>query len=56
MARWRVDLVGKRVQRLGTVVAKTEREALEEVTKRFGVDPASQFFKIAVTKITERDK
>jgi hypothetical protein len=37
MARWLVDLIGKRVTRLGTVHAKTERDAIDAVTKRFGI-------------------
>jgi len=46
MARWLVDLVGKRVTRLGTVMATTERDAIDEVTKRFGIEPVNRSYKV----------
>jgi hypothetical protein len=56
MARWLVDLKGKRVTRLGTVNAGSEREAIEEASRRFGIEPVNHFYKVVVTKISERDK
>jgi len=56
MARWLVDLVGKRVTRLGTVMATTERDAIDEVTKRFGIEPVNRSYKVVVTKIAEGNK
>ena len=54
MARWSVDLIGKRLQRLGTVVAASEKEAIKEAVKLFGIDPA-RLSKITVTKIADND-
>jgi hypothetical protein len=54
MARWSVDLVRKKVQHLGTVVAATEKHAIEEAIKQFQIEPARQF-RIAVTKISSKD-
>jgi len=56
MARWLVDLVGKRVTRLGTVMATTESDAIDEVTKRFGIERINRSYKVVVTKITEGTK
>jgi hypothetical protein len=56
MARWLVDLVGRRVTRLGTVMATTERDAINEVTKRFGIEPVNRSYKVVVTKPTEGNK
>ena len=56
MARWLVDLVGKRVTRLGTVMATTERDAIDEVTKRFGIEPVNRSYKVVVTKIAKGNK
>jgi hypothetical protein len=49
MARWLVDIIGKKLQHLGTVDADNEREALAQAIKRFDVRPALRS-KIAVTK------
>jgi hypothetical protein len=51
MARWLVDLKGKRVTRLGTVNASTERDAIEDASRRFGIEPANQFYKVVVTSL-----
>jgi hypothetical protein len=56
MARWLVDLKGKRLTRLGTVNANSERDAIEEASRRFGIEPVSQFFRVVVTKVSEKDK
>ena len=54
MARYSVDIIGKRLQHLGTVVASDERKALEEAIKQFAVRPALRS-KIAVTKVADND-
>jgi 1,2-phenylacetyl-CoA epoxidase PaaB subunit len=54
MPRWSVDIIGKRLQHLGTVVANDERKALEEAIKQFAVRPALRS-KIAVTKVADND-
>ena len=52
MARWLVDIIGKKLQHVGTVDAENERKALAEAIKRFDVRPALRS-KIAVTKVRE---
>lgn len=54
MPRWSVDIIGKHLQHLGTVVATDERTALEEAIKQFAVRPALRS-KIAVTKVGEKN-
>jgi 1,2-phenylacetyl-CoA epoxidase PaaB subunit len=54
MPRWSVDVIGKRLQHLGMVVAADERQALQEAIKLFNVRPALRS-KIAVTKISDRE-
>jgi hypothetical protein len=56
MPRWLVDLVGKRVTRLGTVNASSERDAINEASSRFGIEPVNRSYRVVVTKISERDK
>jgi 1,2-phenylacetyl-CoA epoxidase PaaB subunit len=38
MPRWRVDVIGKRLQHVGTVEAATDREAIEAAIKNFRVE------------------
>jgi hypothetical protein len=54
MARYSVDIIGKKLQHLGTVVASDEREAVEEAIRQFVIRPALRA-KIAVTKIADND-
>jgi hypothetical protein len=54
MIRWSVDIIGKRLQHVGMVVADNERKALEEAIKLFAIRPALRS-KIAVTKVAEND-
>jgi 1,2-phenylacetyl-CoA epoxidase PaaB subunit len=54
VARWSVDIIGKRFQHLGTVVASDERKALEQAIKQFAVRPALRS-KVAVTKVADND-
>jgi hypothetical protein len=42
MARWRVDLIRKRAERLGTVTANTEKEAIAAAIKQFEIEPSRQ--------------
>ena len=39
MARWRVDIIRKRAEHLGTIEAASEREALEKAAKEFDIPP-----------------
>jgi hypothetical protein len=54
MPRWRVDIIRARLEHLGTVVAKTEAEAIEAAVKLFRIAPTRQG-KLVVTKISDRD-
>jgi hypothetical protein len=40
MPQWRIDLIGKKLQHVGTIEAATEREAIEAAVKDPGVAPA----------------
>jgi hypothetical protein len=39
VARWRVDIIWKRAEHLGTVEAANEKEALEKAAKEFDIPP-----------------
>jgi hypothetical protein len=39
--------VGRRVTRLGTVHANTERDAIAEVTRKFDIQPVNRFYKVS---------
>ena len=39
MPRWRVDILRKRAEHLGTVDAATEKEAIEKAAERFEIPP-----------------
>ena len=54
MVRWSVDLIRNRAQRLGTVVANTEKEAIAVAIKQFKIEPAHQN-RVAVTKISDKN-
>jgi hypothetical protein len=54
MPRWSVDLIRNRAQRLGTVVADNEKEAIAVAIKQFEIEPALRN-RITVTKISKRD-
>jgi hypothetical protein len=54
VTRWSVDIIGKQLQHLGTVLAENERKALEEAIKQFAIRPALRS-KIAVTKVADND-
>jgi hypothetical protein len=42
MPRWRVDIIRKRAEHLGTVEASTEKEAIEKAAERFDIPPDRQ--------------
>jgi hypothetical protein len=52
MARWRVDIIRKRAEHLGTVEAATEKEAIEKAAERFDIPPDRRN-RIAVQKMTK---
>ena len=53
MVRWSVDLIRNRAQRLGTVVANTEKEAIAVAIKQFEIEPVH---KNRITVTTTSDK
>jgi len=54
MARWRADILRHRAERLGTVEAANEKEAIEKVAKEFDI-PAERKNRIVVEKVTGKD-
>jgi hypothetical protein len=52
MPRWRVDIIRKRAEHLGTVEAATEKEAIEKAAERFDIPPDRRN-RIAVQKMTK---
>ena len=54
MARWRVDLIRKRAEHLGTIVAANEKEAIAVAIKQFENEPARRN-RIVVQKIADND-
>ena len=55
MVRWSVDLIRNRAQRLGIVVAHTEKEATAVAIKQFKIELAHQN-RVAVTKISDKNE
>jgi hypothetical protein len=53
MSRWEVTMIRKRGERLGTVEAATEKEAIKVAIKEFEIEPARQN-RIAVRKLGGR--
>jgi hypothetical protein len=54
MPRWSVDMIRKRAERLGTVAAANEKEAIAVAIKQFEIEPVRRN-RIVVTKISNRD-
>jgi hypothetical protein len=54
MARWRADILRHRAERLGTVEAANEKEAIEKAAKEFDI-PAERKNRIVVEKVTGKD-
>jgi hypothetical protein len=52
MPRWRVDIIGKNLQHVGTVEAANEREANEAAFKALSLEPALRN-KLTATKVKE---
>jgi hypothetical protein len=52
MTRWRVDLIRKRAEHLGSVEAASEKEAIEKAAKRFDIPPERRN-RITVQKISK---
>src|SRR4029077_1782300 len=42
MPRWSVDIIRKRAERLGTIEAANEKEAIEKAAKEFDIPPERQ--------------
>jgi hypothetical protein len=54
MARWRVDIIRKRSEHLGTVEAANEKEAIEKAAKEFNIPPERQN-RLLAQKIAAKD-
>ena len=54
MARWRVDLIRKCTEHLGTVTANTEKEAIAATIKQFEIE-LERRNRVAASKISNRD-
>ena len=52
MARWRVDIIRRRAEHLGTVEAATEKEAIAKAAKEFDIPPERQN-RITVEKMSK---
>lgn len=52
MPRWSVDIIRKRAERLGTIEAANEKEAIEKAAKEFDIPPERQN-RIAVEKVSK---
>ena len=58
MPRWRVDIIRKRAEHLGTVEAADEKDAIQQAIERFEV-PAALQNRLTVSKqreVTRRNK
>jgi hypothetical protein len=54
MPRWSVDIIRKRAEHLGTVVAANEQAAIKAAIATFEIEPALRN-RITVTKISDKD-
>ena len=52
MLRWRVDIIRKRAEHLGTVDAATEKDAIDKAFERFEIRPDRRN-RIAVQKMSK---
>jgi hypothetical protein len=52
MARWRIEIIRKRAERLGTIEAANEKEAIEKAAKEFGIAPERRN-RIVVEKVSK---
>jgi hypothetical protein len=54
MARWRVDIIRKRAEHLGTIEAASEKEAIEKAAKEFDIPPERRN-RLVAQKIAAKD-
>jgi hypothetical protein len=54
MPRWSVDIIRKKSEHLGTVVAANEKEAIKAAIAIYAIEPARRN-RITVTKISDKD-
>ena len=54
MPRWSVDIIRKRAEHLGTVVAANEKEAIKTAIAVYAIEPARRN-RITVTKVSDKD-
>ena len=54
MARWRIDIIRKRAEHLGTIEAASEKEAIEKAAKEFNIPPERQN-RLLAQKIAAKD-
>ena len=54
MPHWSVDIIRKRVEHLGAVVAPNEKEAIKAAITIYQIEPARRN-RITVTKISDED-
>jgi hypothetical protein len=55
MARWRIEIIGKKLRQVGTVEANTAEQAVDEAAKLFGVESAVRD-KLVATKVPTPEK
>jgi hypothetical protein len=54
MPRWRVDIIRKRADHLGTVEAKNEADAIAAAAESFEIGP-ERWNRISVTRIDKKE-
>ena len=52
MARWRVDLIGKKLKHVGTIDADSGAEAIDIAVRELRIAPTLRF-KLMVTKVKD---
>ena len=55
MARWRIDIIGKKLRHVGTIDANTAEQAIDEAAKLFRIEPAVRD-KLVATKMENTKK
>jgi hypothetical protein len=55
MPRWRVDLIGKKLQQVGIIDADTAEQAVNEVAKLFRMEPVLRD-KLVATRVEPSPK
>jgi hypothetical protein len=54
MPRWRAEIIRKKAERLGTVEAASEREAIRKAAQEYEIPPERQN-RLVVTKLASRE-